>query len=143
MSLQPDTRLGTFEIAGLLGVGDMGEVYRATDAKLGREIVVNSGPAAFSQDSKRVALSGCPPWCNPPRLIGDLITPADNNSEDLSPHTGSPPMAVSVGFVRNGLPLGIQFLADAWPERILIELAYSYEQSTRHRVSPDTTPELL
>lgn len=42
MSLQPDTRLGTFEIAGLLGVGDMGEVYRATDAKLGREIVVNS-----------------------------------------------------------------------------------------------------
>ena len=36
MALSPGTTLGVFEITGLLGKGGMGEVYRATDAKLGQ-----------------------------------------------------------------------------------------------------------
>ncbi len=83
-----------------------------------------------------------PTWSNPPRLIGDLNTPAGDNSQDLSPHTGFPAITVPMGFVGHGLPVGLQFLGDAWTESRLIELAYGYEQTTGHRVPPTTTPPL-
>jgi len=69
-----------------------------------------------------------PTWSNPPRLIGDLQTPAGDNSQDLSPHTGFPAITVPMGLVGEGypgLPVGITFLAAAWSEPRLIELAYS------------------
>ncbi len=84
-----------------------------------------------------------PTWSNVPRLIGDLTTPAGDNSQDLSPHTGFPAITVPMGLVgegRPGLPTGITFLGDAWTEPRLIELAFSYEQATRHRIPPETTP---
>lgn len=86
-----------------------------------------------------------PTWSNPPRLIGDLQTPAGDNSQDLSPHTGFPAITVPMGLVGEGypgLPVGITFLAAAWSEPRLIELAYSYEQATHHRVPPTTVPSL-
>ncbi|MCH8332677.1 protein kinase [Candidatus Sumerlaeota bacterium] len=55
MTLSVGTRLGSFEIAGLLGVGGMGEVYRAKDTKLGREVAVKVLPEAFSKDKDRLA----------------------------------------------------------------------------------------
>lgn len=84
-----------------------------------------------------------PTWSNPPRLIGDLTTPSGDNSQDLSPHTGFPAITVPMGLVGEGhpgLPVGITFLGVAWSEARLIQLAYSYEQVTRHRVPPTTTP---
>ena len=42
MSLAPGTRLGPYEIAAQIGVGGMGEVYRATDTKLKREKAVQT-----------------------------------------------------------------------------------------------------
>ena len=77
-----------------------------------------------------------PTWSNPPRLIGDLNTPAGDNSQDLSPHTGFPAITVPMGFVGDGLPVGLTILGDAWTEPRLIELAYAYEQATRHRQPP-------
>ncbi len=47
MSLAPGTKLGSFEISGLLGVGGMGEVYRARDTKLGREVAIKVLPEVF------------------------------------------------------------------------------------------------
>jgi Asp-tRNA(Asn)/Glu-tRNA(Gln) amidotransferase A subunit family amidase len=96
-----------------------------------------------------------PTWSNPPRLIGDMQSPAGDNSQDLSPHTGFPAITVPMGFTRRladtpgsrpyggpGLPAGITFLSTAWNEPRLIELAYSYEQATQHRQPPWTTPSL-
>jgi Asp-tRNA(Asn)/Glu-tRNA(Gln) amidotransferase A subunit family amidase len=83
-----------------------------------------------------------PTWANAPRLIGDLNTPHGDNSQDLSPHTGFPAITVPMGYVRNALPVGLQFFGEAWSEPRLIALAYAYEQATSHRVPPTATPSL-
>jgi Asp-tRNA(Asn)/Glu-tRNA(Gln) amidotransferase A subunit family amidase len=77
-----------------------------------------------------------PTWSHPPRRIGDLNTPHGNNSWQLSPPTGFPALTVPMGWVRGGLPTGLQILGDAWSEPVLIEIAYAYEQATRHRRPP-------
>ena len=55
MSLAPGMRLGPYAIVGPLGAGGMGEVYRARDTKLGRDVAIKVLPAAFAQDAERVA----------------------------------------------------------------------------------------
>src|SRR5262245_15419147 len=55
MTLAAGTRLGSYEITAQLGVGGMGEVYRATDANLGRDVAIKVLPAAFAQDADRLA----------------------------------------------------------------------------------------
>jgi Tol biopolymer transport system component len=55
MALEAGTRLGAFEITGSLGAGGMGEVYRATDTKLGREVAIKTLPSALAGDADRLA----------------------------------------------------------------------------------------
>ena len=50
MALAPDSRLGPYEILGLLGAGGMGEVYRARDPRIGREVAIKTLPPRFSHD---------------------------------------------------------------------------------------------
>jgi Asp-tRNA(Asn)/Glu-tRNA(Gln) amidotransferase A subunit family amidase len=84
-----------------------------------------------------------PTWSNPPRLIGDLNTPHGDNSQFFSPVTGFPAVNVPMGYTRGGLlPAGITFFGRAWSEPALFGYAYAYEQATRHRRPPPTTPPL-
>ncbi|MFQ5792035.1 MAG: amidase family protein, partial [Acidobacteriota bacterium] len=83
-----------------------------------------------------------PTWSNPPRLLGDLNSPHGNNSPRLSPPTGFPAITVPMGFVNGELPAGLQLLGEAWSEPTLIRIAYAYEQFTRHRRPPSSTPPL-
>ena len=55
MTFVPGTRLGVYEVRSMLGAGGMGEVYRARDTKLGRDVAVKVVSAGFAQDAERVA----------------------------------------------------------------------------------------
>src|ERR1700731_894705 len=55
MPLPPGTRLGSYEILAPIGAGGMGEVYRARDTKLDRDVAIKMLPAAFAQDPERLA----------------------------------------------------------------------------------------
>jgi serine/threonine protein kinase len=54
VALPPGTRLGDYEVNSLLGVGGMGEVYRARDARLGRDVAIKVLPALLSHDEERL-----------------------------------------------------------------------------------------
>src|SRR5689334_22118533 len=55
MPLAPGTRLGPYEILAPLGAGGMGEVYRAKDSKLKRDVALKVLPEAFACDPERMA----------------------------------------------------------------------------------------
>jgi len=55
VALAPGTRVGPFEIMSALGAGGMGEVYRARDPRLGRDVAIKILPADFAGDRERLA----------------------------------------------------------------------------------------
>jgi len=89
-----------------------------------------------AMDGNRLDAFIYPTWSNPPRLIGDLNSPAGDNNQLFSPSTGYPAITVPMGYTRVVLPAGLQFFGRPWSEETLIRLAYSYEQATRWRKEP-------
>ena len=55
MTVSPGARLGSYEITAALGAGGMGEVFRARDTKLNRDVAIKVLPAAFAEDPERLA----------------------------------------------------------------------------------------
>jgi len=96
-----------------------------------------------TMDALKIDAYVYPTWSNPPRLIGDLNTPHGDNSQFFSPTTGFPAVQVPMGYTRGGLlPAGVTFFGRAWSESKLLGMAYAYEQATRHRRPPASTPPL-
>jgi len=55
MTLPPGTRLGPYEVSAQIGVGGMGEVYKATDTNLKRAVAIKVLPASVAADAERLA----------------------------------------------------------------------------------------
>ena len=55
MALTAGSRLGSYEVTALIGQGGMGEVYRARDTKLGRDVALKVLPDVFADDPERLA----------------------------------------------------------------------------------------
>ncbi len=54
MSLSPGTRVGSYEIVSAIGAGGMGEVYRARDSRLNRDVAIKVLPDLFARDPERL-----------------------------------------------------------------------------------------
>jgi serine/threonine protein kinase len=70
MSLAPGTRIGLYEVVALIGAGGMGEVYRARDTQLDRDVAIKILPELFSADADRVARKRSLSWKFNPTLSG-------------------------------------------------------------------------
>ena len=78
-----------------------------------------------------IAPTGSPAW-KTDLILGDHFT---GGSSSLAAISGYPAITVPLGFIDN-LPVGVTFFGRAWSEPILIQIAYSYEQGTKHRKAP-------
>jgi amidase len=78
-----------------------------------------------------VAPTGSPAW-KTDLILGDHFV---GGSSSLAAISGYPAITVPMGFVE-GLPVGITFFGRAWNEPLLLEIAFSYEQGTKHRKAP-------
>lgn len=73
------------------------------------------------------------PACKTDLILGDHSV--GGSSSSLAAISGYPAITVPMGFINN-LPVGITFFSKAWNEPVLLEIAYSYEQGTKHRKPP-------
>ena len=84
MALTIGTQLGSHEITALLGKGGMGEVYRARDLKLKREVAIKILPEEFSRDADRVSR-----FQREAEVLASLNHPNIANIYDLEEESGS------------------------------------------------------
>ncbi|MEO8349148.1 MAG: serine/threonine-protein kinase, partial [Acidobacteriota bacterium] len=85
MTLSAGTRLGPYEITAPLGAGGMGEVYRAKDPRLGRDVAIKVLPASFSNDADRLRR-----FEQEARAAGLLNHPNITAVFDIGSHEGAP-----------------------------------------------------
>lgn len=72
----------------------------------------------------------------------DAVFFPSNYGTDPSAKAGYPNVIVPGGYRGNGAPFGVMFTGLAWSEPTLIRLAYAFEQATRYRRPPASTPPL-
>src|SRR5499433_1914655 len=85
MTLTAGSKLGPYEVLGQIGAGGMGEVYRASDPRLGREVAIKVLPASFSQDADRLRR-----FEQEARAAGVLNHPNITAVYDIGAHEGAP-----------------------------------------------------
>lgn len=75
----------------------------------------------------------------PDPLVGERFAEATNN---LTSHTGLPSVIVPGGYMKENFPVGIQFFGKHNTDLTILQIAYGYEQATKRRKTPETTPPL-
>ena len=85
MTLSAGAKLGPYEILGQIGAGGMGEVYRAKDPRLGRDVAIKVLPPSFSQDADRLRR-----FEQEARAAGVLNHPNITAVHDIGTHEGAP-----------------------------------------------------
>src|SRR6266542_2985495 len=140
MTLPAGAKLGPYEILSPLGAGGMGEVYRAKDPRLGREVAIKVLPASFSQDADRLRR-----FEQEARAAGILNHPNITAVYDIGTHEGAPYV---VQELLEGETLRSDLAGGKFSPRKAIDyalqlapgLAAAHEQGIVHR---DLTPENL
>src|SRR5436309_1640796 len=85
MTIATGTKIGPYEIVGWLGAGGMGEVYRARDPRLGREVAIKLIPESFATDASRLRR-----FEQEARAVGQLNHPNILAIYDVGLHEGAP-----------------------------------------------------
>src|SRR2546425_6482047 len=85
MTIPSGTKLGRYEIRSQVGAGGMGEVYRARDEKLNRDVAIKVLPTALSQDADRLRR-----FEQEAQAAGALNHPNILAVHDVGTHDGSP-----------------------------------------------------
>jgi Tol biopolymer transport system component len=124
MSLAPGTRLGTYEILAPIGAGGMGEVYRARDTTLDREVAIKVLPAAVSQDPERLA-----------RFKREAKVLASLNHPNIAQIYGVEDRALVMELVAGESPKGLLPLETAlnYARQIAVALEAAHEKGIIHR----------
>jgi len=89
MTLTSGTKLGPYEVVAPAGAGGMGEVYRARDTRLNRDVAVKILPAAFSRDPERMRR-----FQQEAQAVAALNHPSILAIHDFGEHDGSPYIVV-------------------------------------------------
>ena len=140
MTLAAGSKLGPYEILGQIGAGGMGEVYRARDPRLGREVAIKVLPASFSADPDRLRR-----FEQEARAASALSHPNILTIYDVGTHDG---VSYVVSELLEGETLRERMAGAALPTRRVIEygvqvghgLAAAHEKGIVHR---DLKPENL
>ena len=138
MALSPGTKLGPYEIVAPAGAGGMGEVYRARDARLHREVAVKVLPAAFSRDPDRLSR-----FQQEARAVASLNHPNIMAIHDFGEHENSPYIVAELlegETLRDRMRSGALPMRKAtdYAEQIARGLAAAHEKGVTHR---DLKPE--
>jgi Tol biopolymer transport system component len=133
MSLATGARLGAYEIVGSIGAGGMGEVYRARDPRLGRDVAIKVLPASFAQDAGRVRR-----FEKEARAAGALNHPNLVTVFDVGSHDGSPFLVMELlegATLKEVLakhPLAVAKAVD-YAVQMAVGLSAAHEGGTVHR----------
>ena len=135
-------RLGPYEILAPIGAGGMGEVYRARDTKLKREVAIKVLPEAFARDPERMA-----------RFQREAEVLASLNHPNIAAIYGVEDRALVMELVDGDSPKGPLSFDEAWhiAAQIAAALEYAHEKGIVHRdlkpanvkVTPDGVVKLL
>jgi len=138
MGLAVGTRIGPYEILALLGAGGMGEVYRARDTRLGRDVAIKVLPAAVAREPERLLR-----FETEARAVAALNHPNILSIHDVGTHDGAPYL---VSECLEGQSLRFELRVGALPLRRAVEygtaiaqgLAAAHDKGIVHR---DLKPE--
>ena len=124
MPLSVGTRLGPYEILAPIGTGGMGEVYKARDTKLDREVAIKVLPSALAQDPERLA-----------RFEREAKVLAPLNHPNMAAIYGVEDRALVMELVEGDSPKGPLPFDDAWKiaSQIAAALEYFHERGIMHR----------
>ena len=142
MALTAGSRLGPYEILAPIGAGGMGEVYRARDTKLKREVALKVLPEAFAADPERMA-----------RFQREAEVLASLNHPNIAQIYGVEERALVMELVDGESPKGPMPFEEAWKiaSQIAAGLEYAHEKGIVHRdlkpanikITPDGVVKLL
>ena len=116
----PGTRLGPYEVLAPIGAGGMGEVYRAHDPRLGRDVAIKILPRVFAEDANRLRR-----FEHEARAVGSLSHPNIMSVFDIGNHEGSPFLVMEL---LPGQNLAERLRAGALPAKSALDLAVQIAQ---------------